>query len=78
MIPSTSNHFGVFFTIILGGILYFILKIFGVENSGLAIGIPIVIIIIYITIKNSNYLPYRPEDEKVKDEGIDISTKIEI
>ena len=55
-----------------------ILKIFGVENNGLTIGIPIVIIIIYITIKNSNYLPYGPEDEKVKDEGIDISTKIEI
>ena len=77
MIPSTSNMFGGFFTMLLGILIYLLLKLLGVENNEWGIGIPIVIIIIYITIKDPHYLPFNKEggymsDDKRKDEGIEI------
>jgi len=77
MIPSTSNMFGGFFIMILGFIIYLLLKLFGVENNEWAIGIPCVIIILYITIKDPHYLPFNKkdgymDDDKRKDEGIEI------
>ena len=69
--------FGGFFTIILGVIIYLLLKLFGVENNEWAIGIPCVIIILYITIKDAHYLPFSKKDgymsdNKRKDDGIEI------
>ena len=77
MIPSTSNMFGGFFIMILGFIIYLLLKLFCVENNEWAIGIPCVIIILYITIKDPHYLPFSKQDgymddDKRKDEGIEI------
>ena len=77
MIPSTSNMSGGFFIMILGFIIYLLLKLFGVENNEWAIGIPCVIIILYITIKDPHYLPFSKkdgymDDDKRKDEGIEI------
>ena len=77
MIPSTSNMFGGFFTMILGIVIYLLLKLFGVENNEWAIGISFVLIIIYITIKDPHYIPFSKKDgymsdDKRKDEGIEI------
>ena len=54
MIPSTSNHFGLLIVALSFGAIYFILKIFQIENYDWIYAIPICILILYSLINNDN------------------------
>ena len=54
MIPSTSNHFGLLIVALSFGTIYFILKIFQIENYDWLYAISIGILILYSLINNDN------------------------
>ena len=47
MIPSTSNHFGLLIVAFSFGAIYFILKIFQIENYDWLYAIPIGLLFLY-------------------------------
>ena len=54
MIPSTSNHFGLLIVALSFGAIYFILKIFQIENYDWLYAIPIGLLVLYSLINNDN------------------------
>ena len=52
MIPSTSNHFGLLIVALSLGAIYFILKIFEIENYDWIYAIPIGLVLLYSLINN--------------------------
>ena len=54
MIPSTSNHFGLVIVALSFGAIYFILKIFQIENCDWLYAIPIGLLVLYSLINDEN------------------------
>ena len=52
MIPSTSNHFGLLIVALSFGAIYFILKIFQIENYDWLYSIPIASLCLYSFMNN--------------------------
>jgi len=52
MIPSTSNHVGLLIVALSFGAIYFILKIFQIENYDWLYAIPIGLLFLYSLINN--------------------------
>ena len=60
MIPSTSNHFGLLIVALSFGAIYFILKIFQIENYDWLYAIPIGLLFLYSIINNDNSESNKP------------------
>ena len=60
MIPSTSNHFGLLIVALSFGAIYFILKIFQIENYDWLYAIPIGLLVLYSLINDNNSESNKP------------------
>ena len=65
MIPSTSNHFGLLIVALSFGAIYFILKIFQIENYDWLYAIPIGLLFLYsLYNKDLKSFPFNTKDNK--------------
>ena len=64
MIPSTSNHFGLLIVALSFGAIYFILKIFQIENHDWLYAIPVCLLLLYsIFNKDLKSFPFNTEND---------------
>ena len=54
MIPSTSNHLGLLLVALSFGSIYFILKIYQIDNYDWLYAIPIGLLVLYSLINDEN------------------------
>ena len=65
MIPSTSNHFGLLIVALSFGAIYFILKIFQIENYDWLYAIPIGLLFLHSLFnKDLKSYPFNTENDK--------------